>query len=353
MKRCKILKKILLACSICTLMNVQNVFAQKGGNEECYTYTVTLYSGKQGTFLGEEGIQVDNHLTGSDYQILEEQKGGEKIKISGLKLGDIVVASAPSNIKMEDTSRYYVKGIRESGRDNSTVGESAFRVDADKEYVVAYGIKGDMVSYTVNYQDEEGNTLAESQQFYGTVGDQPVVAFRYIENYQPQAYNLTKTLSRNEADNVFTFVYKKTIAQTEENGTNSTNAEAVGGQLNNNTTNGGNNNNNDMGVDNTGTEENGENNGENNGGNEIGEEQQTPQELVNLDDEETPLANIKNTSAKPRTMKNMLLFLGIGVAAIAALGVLVTVLFKKKKKNNKAENKSESKKQEKGGGNNL
>mgnify|MGYP004538471755 FL=1 len=108
-----------------------------------------------------------------------------------------------------------------------------------------------------------------------------------------------------------------------------------------------------MGVDNTGTEENGENNGENNGGNEIGEEQQTPQELVNLDDEETPLANIKNTSAKPRTMKNMLLFLGIGVAAIAALGVLVTVLFKKKKKNNKAENKSESKKQEKGGGNNL
>lgn len=35
----------------------------------------------------------------------------------------------------------------------------------------------------------------------------PVAAFRYIEGYEPRAYNLTKTLVSNEAENVFTFVY--------------------------------------------------------------------------------------------------------------------------------------------------
>ena len=35
-----------------------------------------------------------------------------------------------------------------------------------------------------------------------------MVAYHYIEGYQPQAYNLTKTLSKNEAENVFTFVYE-------------------------------------------------------------------------------------------------------------------------------------------------
>ena len=75
------------------------------------------------------------------------------------------------------------------------------------DYVVAYGIKGDMVAYTVNYQDANGKTLADSQTFYGNAGDKPVVAYKYIENYIPQALALTKTLSDNESKNVFTFTY--------------------------------------------------------------------------------------------------------------------------------------------------
>ena len=59
-----------------------------------------------------------------------------------------------------------------------------------------------MVAYTVNYQDANGNALSDSETFYGAVGDQPVVAFKYFENYHPQAYNLTKTLSSNEAENI-------------------------------------------------------------------------------------------------------------------------------------------------------
>ena len=65
-----------------------------------------------------------------------------------------------------------------------------------------------MVAYTVNYQDASGKSLAESQTFYGNIGDKPVVAYRYIENYIPDALALTKTLSDNEVENVFTFTNK-------------------------------------------------------------------------------------------------------------------------------------------------
>ena len=50
-----------------------------------------------------------------------------------------------------------------------------------------------MVAYTVNYQDASGKSLAKSQTFYGNVGDKPVVAYRYVENYIPDALALTKT----------------------------------------------------------------------------------------------------------------------------------------------------------------
>ena len=101
-----------------------------------------------------------------------------------------------------------MQGIRISGRDNNAAVEnSSFEVTGDQEYVVAYGIKGDQVAYTINYQDANGNKLADSQTFYGNVGDKPVVAYTYIDGYTPEYRNLTKTLSANAAENVFTFNY--------------------------------------------------------------------------------------------------------------------------------------------------
>lgn len=173
-----------------------------------YTYTATFYPGNHGTFQGTEQVSVDNSGSGSSYEI---EGDGDAIRVSGLRAGDIVSFDAASEgaVKLEEGSRYYVKGIRVSGRDNSTVDTSAFKVEGDRDYVVAYGIRGDLTSYTVNYQDENGNTLASSRTYYGNVGDKPVIAFRYIEGYQPQAYNLTKTLSKNTAENVFTFTYRR------------------------------------------------------------------------------------------------------------------------------------------------
>lgn len=172
-----------------------------------YGYKITFYPGNHGTFATAGQVTVDNHQSGSDYRI---ENDGSRIVVSGLQTGDVVSfdGAMEGAVDLGENSRYYVKGIRQSGRDNSTVDTSAFRVESDRDYVVAYGIRGDMTSYTVNYQDASGNTLAPSRTYYGNVGDKPVIAFLYIEGYQPQAYNLTKTLSANEAENVFTFVYR-------------------------------------------------------------------------------------------------------------------------------------------------
>ena len=75
------------------------------------------------------------------------------------------------------------------------------------DFVVAYGMKGSAVEYTVNFVDADGATLAASRTLYANVGDKPIVSYIYVEGYQPQAYALTKTLTDNPADNVFTFTY--------------------------------------------------------------------------------------------------------------------------------------------------
>lgn len=99
-------------------------------------------------------------------------------------------------------------GFRESGKDNSErIGSEL--IERDQDFVIAYGLMKDAVEYTIAYVDTAGNALSESEQYYGTIGDKPVITYRYFEGYQPQAYNLTKTLSANAADNVFTFIYSR------------------------------------------------------------------------------------------------------------------------------------------------
>lgn len=162
------------------------------------TYTITLYAGKQGTITnqGTAGGQVDGNSS--------------KVVIKELEYGSQVNFYAQDMVELGADSKYYVKGIRESGRDNGeavNVSNSSITVTEDRDYVVYYGIKGELVAYKVNYQDASGRQLAGSRKYYGNIGDKPVVAFLYLEGYEPQAYNLTKTLSANETENVFTFIY--------------------------------------------------------------------------------------------------------------------------------------------------
>ena len=160
--------------------------------KETYTYTVRIYAGVQGTFTDGSKMLVYNNLHYND-----------RINFS---LNQVV---------LNEGSKYYVKGIRESGHDNSEVGNLSFPVTRDVDYVVAYGILSNAVAYTVNYVDRAGNALAPSETYYGNVGDRPVVAHLYIEGYLPQAYNLTRTLTANAAENVFDFVYTRIAVPTQ------------------------------------------------------------------------------------------------------------------------------------------
>lgn len=197
----KKIKKFLTAVCTASLLfglSVSAVSAEK------YTYTVTIDPGRQGKITGTAGVQV----TGADYHIGVD---AGRIVITGLHAGDKVVFNHNAGaVQLNDGSKYYIKGVQQSGRENIP----GYHVNGDMDWVVNYGVKGNMVGYTVNYQDAGGRTLARSNKFYGSVGDKPVAAYEYIENYIPRALGLTRTLSANEADNVFTFVYDPVETET-------------------------------------------------------------------------------------------------------------------------------------------
>ncbi|MCM1025825.1 MAG: hypothetical protein NC432_05290 [Roseburia sp.] len=200
-----------------------------------YTYTVRLFTGAQGKIV--EG-NVDNlvrysnggSVAAEQVKVLED---GTCLQISGLKYNDELVFSANvaegENATIDlvadpntGISKYYVQGVRESGSERNA-GTS--KVTGDMDFVVAYGVQGNMTYYTVNFVDRQGNTLMPSQRYSGKIGDYAVVGYRYIENYQPYAYNLGKTLSENEAENVFNFEY--TMLPTVTNVTTQTVTETV------------------------------------------------------------------------------------------------------------------------------
>lgn len=320
------LKKMLVSLLSVTVIATAPAVTAMAAQTTPYTYKVTLSAGNKGTIDGQQKVEELNLTAGSTISF---------------DLNDIQVTD----------EKYYVKGIRLSGRDNAeALAAPAFTVGGDADYVVAYGIKGEQVAYTVEYKDADGNTLADSQTFYGNVGDKPVVAYRYIENYVPQALALTKTLSENEADNVFTFTYTPgetnqviettttittvvpgntvyntvTVPAGTAGGTNAggtTGANGTGGNATNadgTTTPGGT------------TDANGGQDA-NQGDTVESPDEDTPQDLVDLDDEDTPTGNID--AGKSEGVKTMNFSLVIIVAAVAALIALIVAMRRRTKEN--------------------
>lgn len=169
--------------------------------EEEYTYTVRLYAGNQGRLLGG-GVDVSSESAGVSFT-------DGYLLIEGLKYGDTVYIRPQAAAEVTD-ERYYVRGVRRSGRDNSEAEAPTFRVASDRDYVMAYGIRGNMAAYTVHYVDGDGRMLMESDTYYGNIGERQYVSSRYIDGYQPRVLNMVKTLSANTEENVFTFEYERT-----------------------------------------------------------------------------------------------------------------------------------------------
>lgn len=314
MKKWKRLLVSLLTVSMTIGASAMSVMAA-----EPYTYKITLSAGNKGTIGGQSKIEQADLAAGSTVTF---------------NLNDIQVTD----------DKYYVKGIRLSGRDNDeALAAPAFTIDGDADYVVAYGIKGNMVAYTVNYQDASGNALAESQTFYGNIGDKPVVAYRYIENYIPDALALTKTLSDNESENVFTFTYTPgatdrivettttvtttvpgTATPTGAAGTTGTagTTGAAGGTTAGGTTAGG-----TTTGGTAGGTTNADNSQDTTDDTTTAPDEQTPKSLVDLDDEDTPKGNI---DAKDKTSKTPIAA-GVGIIAVAVAALAGLIVFLKKR----------------------
>ena len=191
-----------------------------------YTYTVSFFSGNPGSFTNLSSFQV-RKAVGNEQEVSICHLG-HKVVISGLEYGDTVSCNAQDSISLDADSKYYVKGIRLSGRDNNTVASSAFTVVEDQDYVIAYGIPGEMTEYTVEYVDEAGNTLAPSRIYSGNVGDEPVIAYLYIDGYTPASYNQTSKLVSDSNSNIFRFVYSRGQSITDNGGNNVTPGAGAG-----------------------------------------------------------------------------------------------------------------------------
>lgn len=276
-----------LVCAIALAATFGTVAISVGADEahaDEYEYTVTLYAG-------------NGQIDGKDSVVVGTYGYGKQATIDWTKY----------DITLPD-DRYYVKGVRLAGHDDSSVAAPNFVVKENTQYVIAYGLKKDQTSYTVRYVDANGNELMDPQTFSGNVGDKPVVAYQYIEGYEPQnALNMTGTLSKNEAANVFTFVYAPSAGA---------DAEGADSAADGNTTEG------EEADENATAAEEDSVAGEDEGaqGNVAG-----PVELADIDDAENPLAGIGQEDQNGFSIASILPWV-FGVLVVAALIAIITLV---------------------------
>ncbi|MCI8632909.1 MAG: hypothetical protein HFE64_05440 [Lachnospiraceae bacterium] len=327
--------KKALACVLSSvlLIMLQIPALAAEAEQEPYTYQVTISAGAQGVFnensLAAIGVTGDN-VSGVSKEINESHT---LITISGLHYGDKVSCDMANQAENNPVTlletRYYNKGIRQSGHDNEEAKNASFTVEGDASYVVAYGIAGNMAEYRVRYVSSvTGEPLAEEQVYYGVIGDKPVVPYLYVEGYLPQAYNLTKTLSDNVGENVFEFDYTPVPESVIETVVNTVYVEGSEGQTSESVP--------------APAEETSETSaapaGESSEAQQEDQEVSRPQEIIDLDDNPVPLGSGEsqadaNEDEEPSgsTYQKMLYVLAGGAAAVLVVVILIAVILKKRK----------------------
>ena len=180
---------VLIAVCMVAALALPAFAADTSVENEPYKYTVRIFPGDKGTINGSTDpivreVEANYSWTRGDFDCL--------------------------NQAASKTDRYYVTGMRESGRDNNTntlYKSGNFTVDRDIDLVVSYGIKGSDVPYTINYVEYGTNkVLRKSETYHGNDGDQPAVAYLYVEGYVPQYKVMTGTIKAGSS-NEWTFYY--------------------------------------------------------------------------------------------------------------------------------------------------
>jgi len=151
-----------------------------------------------------------------DHQLTVSPGNGSFESGSDVLIGDTITLTTglDADVNGEKVTppdeNHFVTGVKIAGLDNAstTIGPIT-KGDKDVDYVVAYGLKSNMVEYTVNYVDlNAGGAVMDSETHYGVIGDKPVVSYKYFEGYTPSnAYALTKKLTNDPANNIFDFEY--------------------------------------------------------------------------------------------------------------------------------------------------
>lgn len=194
-------------CSVLLVLSAFLVSVPRKAQAEGYTYTVRIFGGNEGLVNGE-----------SMYVLPQQFTYGEECKLDT----SWVTHLDGTPFSTDDGSQYYVKGFRISGQDNrdaesrSVLNNMVFDVTEDMDLIVAYGAKGDMVSYTVHFVEygsgdpveaeiAEGET-ADHVTFQGKKGDKVVVPYEYVPGYRPRYRNITGTLG-DEGENEWNLEY--------------------------------------------------------------------------------------------------------------------------------------------------
>ena len=325
-----------------------------GASAANYTYTVRVFSGNHGSFGSDQAVTFSGLAPNQTVSVTTSDLGNRLVVSGGGKSYTVTL----------DNKKYYIQGIRLSGRDNYNAIQPYVNVEEDADYVVAYGIRGDLVQYTVEYRSRvDGSELAESSTYYGNVGEKPVVAFLYVDGYTPEAYNATKTLKEDVSANVFTFWYNPNVTPeapavptptpavpvqpgtgggtTDDGGDEANNAaggndadaNAAGNEADAN------------GVtapeDETEAEQEAQEAANAQAPTQIDEEQtpaaQGPAELIDLDEDDTPLGNLNlpgdggEGGSGGSSGLQLGVSIGVLVAALSGLGAFIVFLVKKQK----------------------
>ena len=167
-----------------------------------YGYEISISSGN-GEFSGGSVYSKGIPATGT----IDVDQASSTVTIGGTAytLTKMPDGKAPAD------SKYFMAGIKLAGDDNSGANSGEIKLDAmykdkDLEFVVAYGMKSSMVSYTVHYV-ANGVEIRNADTFYGVAGDNVIVSYKYVDGYIPQALTGVATLSSNSSENDFTFLY--------------------------------------------------------------------------------------------------------------------------------------------------
>ena len=320
---------------------------------EDYKYTFRLSAGTQGVldksdsfeFMDNATVRFDPFETGDGSS--NNPQGGTITVTSTTSDGNTNTKTYTVTIPADAGSKYYVKGIRKSGRDKVETQLANVTIDKDTDYIVAYGVMKNPVQYTIYYQDTSGRNLLDPKTFTASVGDKPVVACQDIDGYVPNARNITGTLKADAASNVWTFVYTPipgsaggVVTNEETETVTNTTTQVVPGE-------------------NTGAEGGaaggvtvvpGEGGAAQAEAGAAGEEEAAgaeetpaePQELIDLDDEEVPLANVPGAAGNAAGTEPGSFFVSmppaviVGVVSMAVLAVAAAwyLLFMKKKRTN-------------------